>query len=85
MDHWYSQDCLDIPSTTHMSEAYELISTKFSHNTQNYIEALSGEKFYWWYKAMCIYIEIIILQDTWNSGSFYCTVVQVALLFWAET
>ena len=44
MDEWYSEDCMDTPSTFHMRECYVLKTQIHDPDTPTYMEALSGEK-----------------------------------------
>ena len=43
MSEWYTEYCMDIPSTFHSKESYVLKTESHDPDTPTYMEALSGE------------------------------------------
>ena len=56
---------MDAPSTFHMRESYVLKSQGHDHNTQTYMDALSGENDDEYYRAIDDKIKSLMVRDTW--------------------
>ena len=61
---WGAEDCMDAPETFHMRESYVLKSQIHDHNTPTYMEALSWEHSYEYYKTIGYEIPSLMRRDT---------------------
>ena len=63
---WDAEDCMDIPSTFHLRESYDLKTQSHDSDTPSYMEALSGENLEEYLKAMDDEIKGLMRGETWE-------------------
>ena len=69
LDEWDAEYFMDDPSTFHMREYYVLKSQSHDIDNLTYVEALSCECAFGYYKAMDEKIQSLIRRDTWDIVS----------------
>ena len=66
---WDAKGCMDMPSTFHTRESYDLKNQSHNTDTPTYMKALSGENSEEYFKAMDDEIQSLTRRDTWEIVS----------------